>query len=339
MPLDHDGACALVDPLERDYRGRRWRSSGLKTSGSRCDRVTRIPSEPAPRHASSDIDVLKPDMVGSLRLRWDARFSLGELREILTSRRSISLWNKRTGDYVIGGPWRNRDEIATIVELGATGGAIELIHAFVRLCEERGITMVIASEQAERRRREFYESAGLDLVEEIVIYELPRVRPRLPVTGRLRFQRLDLDSRQMFDDLVALDHAAFPWLWWNSRAEFLDYVASPGVEVQVAYDESGQMLAYIGTTRFRTWGHLDRIAVASDLQGRGIGRIALDHAVTSLANGGARQIALSTQASNLRSRRLYEAYGFRRSPAHDYRLYGRELTGSLTIADDRSRDE
>jgi ribosomal protein S18 acetylase RimI-like enzyme len=63
------------------------------------------------------------------------------------------------------------------------------------------------------------------------------------------------------------------------------------------------------------------------LQGRGLGKAALDWAVMSLARSGAKRVGLSTQARNMRSRQLYESYGFRRSPSHDYKIYARRTDG------------
>jgi ribosomal protein S18 acetylase RimI-like enzyme len=237
----------------------------------------------------------------------------------------LSVWNSRSGEYLVGGPWRHRREISTIVELGATAGAIDLVNAFVALSAQVGMRKAIVSEQSERRRREFYESVGFELTEEIIIYELVRVRAAAPRLNGLSFRAFDPNDRATFDDLLALDHMSFPWLWWNGEEEFKEYLGAPGVEIDIARDDSGRMVAYTGTTRFRTWGHLDRVAVAPDLQGRGLGRAALDFAVMSLARDGARRVGLSTQARNTRSRALYESYGFRRSPSHDYRLYGRDL--------------
>jgi ribosomal protein S18 acetylase RimI-like enzyme len=269
--------------------------------------------------------VLLPENVRSLRLLWDSRFTPRELERLLEADPPLSVWNTRSGEYLIGGPWRHRREIATILELGGTGGAIDLVNAFSMHARQVGMRMAIASEQAERRKREFYEMSGFELAEEIVIYELVRVRPAAPRLNGLTFQRLDIRDEQRFNDLLALDHQSFPWLWWNSEDEFREYASAPGVEIDIGRDPDGRIVAYTGTTRYRTWGHLDRIAVAPDIQGRGIGRAALDFAVMSLARDGARRVGLSTQARNTRSRQLYESYGFRRSPSHDYRLYGRRL--------------
>ncbi|MDQ4043941.1 MAG: N-acetyltransferase, partial [Chloroflexota bacterium] len=62
--------------------------------------------------------------------------------------------------------------------MGASGGAIELIDAFTLVSREQGIRLVVASEQAERRKREFYVNARFDLIEQIIIYELSRIRAR-----------------------------------------------------------------------------------------------------------------------------------------------------------------
>ncbi|HYI14715.1 MAG TPA: GNAT family N-acetyltransferase [Thermomicrobiales bacterium] len=279
------------------------------------------------RHLTGDIRILTPDDVRTLRMPWDGRYTEREIREIVTAGPRISVFNRRTGEFLIGGPWRHRVEIATILELAATAGAIDLIHAFTEACAQEGIELVVASEQAERRKREFYAGALLDPVEDIVVYEMAKVRPAPPRLNGLRFESLDPDSIDQFEGLLELDHASFPWLWWNSADEFLEYASAPGVQIDVGRDESGRVIAYTGTTRFRTWGHLDRIAVAPDLQGRGLGKAALDWAVMALARSGAKRIGLSTQARNTRSRQLYDSYGFRRSASHDYRIYARRTDG------------
>jgi hypothetical protein len=54
----------------------------------------------------------------------------------------------------------------------------------------------------------------------------------------------------------------------------------------------------------------------------------------SLAAAGAKRVGLSTQARNMRSRRLYEAYGFHRSPSHDYSVFGRWLNAKQRTSSD-----
>ncbi|HEX3721995.1 MAG TPA: GNAT family N-acetyltransferase, partial [Nitrolancea sp.] len=168
----------------------------------------------------------------------------------------------------------------------------------------------------------FYLSAGYELIEEIVIYELSKFGADTVQPGSLQFEPVDLRAPGTFQQLLTLDHRSFPWLWWNSREEFTNYAESFGVNIYLGRDQDKRPVSYLGITRFRNWGHLDRIAVDPELQGKGYGWETLDWAVRSLLQSGARRIGLSTQARNIRSRRLYERYGFQRVPAQDYALFG-----------------
>lgn len=280
------------------------------------------------RELGGDIRLLAPEDVGRLRQSWDARHTLADLRNIAANPDNLSLWNTRTGEYVVGGPWRHRSEILEVVDIAAVGGAVELVQAFAETADERGIELVLVPERSERRKEQFYGAVGFEAIEEIIIYELhhlrpPRHRPLSPV-----FSRVDVQRRDALDELLALDHQAFPWLWRNSEAEFANYSAAPGVEIEMAVDSLGNPLAYVGYTRLRTWGHLDRIAVSPAAQGGGLGRLALEYAVARMVAVGARRVGLSTQANNHVSRALYESFGFHRNAAHDYRLYGRRSSAA-----------
>jgi RimJ/RimL family protein N-acetyltransferase len=87
----------------------------------------------------------------------------------------------------------------------------------------------------------------------------------------------------------------------------------------------GVPISYFGVTTYLGWGHLDRIAVRPEFQGRGFGKEALTFAIAHLAGLGAQRIGLSTQRGNAPSRRIYERFGFRRVWGNDYRVYGRYL--------------
>lgn len=287
--------------------------------------MTEVSRKPVIFTDNSDIQPLTPDDIDRLRPSWEARFTPRDLRRIAGRRPRVSVWNARTGEYLIGQPWRHRDEIVQVSELVGAASTHELLNGFVVLATRAGCELAVVSEYSERRRREFYLGARFDLLEEIIIYELDRIDQRSIPEPELTFERADWRDPETRAALIDLDHRSFPWLWWNSQGEFEDYCTSPGVDVEVAYVD-GRAAAYIGITGLRTWGHLDRIAVDPDLQGHGLGRDALNHAVLRLRSGGVRRIALSTQARNQVSRSLYESYGFRREPRHDYRLYGRWLT-------------
>jgi ribosomal protein S18 acetylase RimI-like enzyme len=235
----------------------------------------------------------------------------------------VVLWNPQTGEYVAGAPWRHRREILEVTEISGTGGAVELVQSFVEEAAFRDVELVLVPERAERRQKQFYVAAGFEAIEEIIIYELHNVRPPRHRPLRPVFQRIDLNDPKQKQEIIDLDHATFPWLWWNCPEEFDNYGEANGVVIEMARDDHGAPLSYVGYTRLRGWGHLDRIAVAPAAQGRGLGRVALEYAVARMVSMGARRIGLSTQAENHVSRALYESFGFQRNHAHDYLLYGR----------------
>jgi ribosomal protein S18 acetylase RimI-like enzyme len=243
------------------------------------------------------------------------------MREALARFPGRSVWIPDTLEYALVGSWRNRPEIASVDELVA----VRNVEPLLRAAQERSIAcgdaLFLAVELETQRGASRYERAGMELLEEVITYEIDAARvPRMP---QRRFRRVPSapDDRDALDRLIDLDRRAFPWLWRNSREEFMAYLATPGVLISFIEAE-GQSLAYVGTTLFTGWGHLDRIAVEPELQGRGIGRAALTLAVDALRQRGARHIGLSTQRTNERSQRLYERFGFRRTPDLDYQLYG-----------------
>lgn len=235
----------------------------------------------------------------------------------------LVLWNSQTGEYVVGGPWRHRSEVLEITEISGSSGAVELVQAFLDVATGQGVNLVLIAERTERRKEQFYAAVGFQTIEEIIIYELhnlrpPRHRPLHPV-----FRHVDMADPVQKQELIDLDHKTFPWLWWNSEGEFDNYSLVNGVTIEMARDRDGTPIAYVGYTRLRGWGHLDRIAVSPDIQGQGLGRASLEYAVARMVGMGARRIGLSTQSDNHVSRALYENFGFRRNHSHDYRLYGR----------------
>jgi ribosomal protein S18 acetylase RimI-like enzyme len=275
-----------------------------------------------------EIAILHPEDVRHLQVGWNARYARAEIESIVAKAPALSLWNTRTGGYLIATPWRHRDEIANVLEFAGPSTADDLLRAFIAHCSSIGFELAVVAEYAERRRETFYYSAGMSVLEDIIVYELGRLRSASAETHStvpLTFRELSLSVPEHFGELLELDHRAFPWLWWNSEAEFVNYAEVPGVSIEGAFDEDGSLVGYIGTTAIGSWGHLDRIAVDPDLQGRGYGRRLLEYSMAALGRRGARRIALSTQSSNTISRALYESVDFRRARAHDYRIYGRWL--------------
>ncbi|MEX2425859.1 MAG: GNAT family N-acetyltransferase [Thermomicrobiaceae bacterium] len=262
------------------------------------------------------------DKAHRLRPGWTSRFDKPDIRNQVAQYPDISQWVPETGEYLIAGPWRHRNDIASVLELSGREGTSTLLRSFSEAARSQGLELALLSEQEESRNPVSYERAGFELLEHIMIYELSHVPVIKPERFRLKFSEMVPLRETDLKALLEIDHESFPWLWWNSEGEFLNYGRARGVKIYGGWDSSGRLVSYIGVTRFRSWGHLDRIAVRPELRGRGIGLESLEWALYVLAESGAKRIGLSTQARNERSRLLYERYGFHRTNKHDYYLYG-----------------
>ncbi len=264
---------------------------------------------------------MTPDNIPDLHLGWRNRCGPEEMHRVLCSYPGRSVWLPATREFGLVGPWRHRDEIAAVRELSASRNAAAVVEGLTERARDSGATVLLTMEIDETRRPAFYERAGLDLLETVITYELGTASTPPTKGPPLTFQRVSTSDKATVADVVALDHAAFPWLWWNSALEFQNYLTAPEVELWVGRVD-GVVAAYIGVTIYHHWGHLDRIAVDPARQGNGLGVASLAFAVRLLAQRGARRVGLSTQGNNVRSQCLYERFGFQRVASNDYRLYG-----------------
>jgi ribosomal protein S18 acetylase RimI-like enzyme len=243
------------------------------------------------------------------------------MRRLLEVHPGRSVWVPATLEYALIGPWRNRPEIGSVEELVAVRHLEELLRAAVERCAEQGDELVLTVELDSRRSPARYERAGLEMLEEVITYQLGIGREPWSGSAHIRLGRVDPRDEEAVNLVTSIDRASFPWLWRNNRAEFDVYLDTPGVEVWLV-EADGEPVAYFGVTLFPDWGHLDRVAVVPNLQGRGFGLETLGLAVDTMRQRGGRRVGLSTQRTNRRSQRLYERFGFQRTPEHDYRLFG-----------------
>jgi len=271
--------------------------------------------------------------VSQLRIGWRSRLAADDIRRVLDQLPGRSMWDRQTYEYGIVAPWRNRTDVVQIAELSAVLHPEEMVIAISERAREFGASLTVMVEVDESRRSSFYDRCGFTHIEKVITFEIERrdvphvVRPR-----ELTFVPVDPANEEMRETLLRLDNRSFPWIWWNSDLEFRLYGRTPGVEIYLGLID-GQPVSYVGITTFPSWGHLDRIAVDPDLQGKGYGRFALAFAVETLLARGARKVGLSTQYTNERSQRLYLKYGFRRTNDHDYELWGDDfrMKGGITI--------
>ena len=252
-----------------------------------------------------------------------------EVVEALRFMPGLSHWHPASGEFVLVAPWRHRSDSPTFRLLGAFGNEPELVTAAIDAADTAGKKAFITTETYERRKAEFYARHGLNRIETIMAWHHDRVPDFLDIhlEPLQEFHSVEVTDTELAEGMLALDHAAFPWIWRNSPEEFWWWMNRPEVEVTVGLLD-GKVVSYFGITHFREMGHLDRIAIHPDYQGKSLGKETLTVAMQRMAQLGYRQAALSTQSSNEISQRLYKRAGFRHDSKNDYHMYGVLLTAA-----------
>jgi ribosomal protein S18 acetylase RimI-like enzyme len=280
----------------------------------------------SPESSASSIERVEPLTLGDVpRLipGGNPRIDTADIETILATSPHQSFWAPESGEFVLVTPWRHRVELPNVHTLWSFRNDGALVRAAAEAAEARGAAALVMLETGERRRPAFYHQNGFSRVEVIRTYEHiePRVLARQVDPGTQEFVRVTLDQPALLAAVQMLDHQAFPWFWWNSPEEFDAYLRMSDVEVWAGVRD-GAVVSYIGFTSFHQWAHLDRIAVAPELQGKGIGRSAVAFAARRTLAEGARHLGLSTQNGNRVSRHLYESLGFRHTRTSDYDVFG-----------------
>jgi ribosomal protein S18 acetylase RimI-like enzyme len=275
------------------------------------------------------IDELRPDDVAGLNLGWNSHFNTPSLREHLREFPGLTLRVRGLPDYIVGDYWRRRSDIGQLTETRSRYYRTELVNSLVDEFAHRKCGAVVLGNDELSDNSRFYHDAGFIELERIVYYEKPDMRVGYIEPGPALIMQPFRPSSRSMADLLVVDHAAFPWLWWNSQAEIEYYATQEGVVIYLAYgpDALGisRPVGYFGFTLYERWAHLDRLAVIPELQGQGVGVSQLAYAIDLMVRYGARRITLSTQQDNTRSQHLYEGFGFQRVKSLEYSLIGKWL--------------
>ena len=124
------------------------------------------------------------------------------------------------------------------------------------------------------------------------------------VTVRLAYQE-DLA------EILRIDHAAFATPWQMNPDEQRQALRQSACATLASYE--GELIGYQISTRHYGSGHLARLAVLPEYQGRGVGARLLEDLIERFNRRAVRTITVNTQQSNTASQRLYHRYGFRRN--------------------------
>ena len=123
-------------------------------------------------------------------LRLPGRRGTESVRKLLEIHPGRSVWVPSTLEYAVIGPWRNRPEIASIEDLVAVRHMEELLRAAVERCAAHGDDLVLTVELDSRRSPARYERAGLEMLEEVITYEMVIMRESWSRGNRMRLLRV-----------------------------------------------------------------------------------------------------------------------------------------------------
>jgi ribosomal protein S18 acetylase RimI-like enzyme len=271
-----------------------------------------------------EIEPLTPARVRDLRLPWLSRFNPSLLTHHLQVHPGHALWVPRSGEYVVWEPWRRRADIANVLEVTARRGREAILEALVRAAEGQTYRLLLCADEVWRDHTKSWLGAGFSQVEKIVFFRHD-LRDNVAGVDQSAFPQVVIRRADMsyMDDLLEVDHNSFPWMWWNSVAEFETYLQMGSVQAYIAYVEN-LPVGYASFTMYEGWAHLDRLAVASGMQGRRLGAAQLLYALHKMRDLGAASVSLSTQEDNTQSHRLYRSFGFKQQ-TDTMTFYGRHM--------------
>lgn len=111
--------------------------------------------------------------------------------------------------------------------------------------------------------------------------------------------------------LVEIDEAAFrpPWQMADEEIQQAQRIA----EISTAAEVNQHIVGFQISTLYGDSAHLARLAVDPQHQGHGIGSALLHDLLWRFAQRRITSVTVNTQASNLRSQRLYRGFGFSRN--------------------------
>lgn len=265
---------------------------------------------------------LRPDDINRVWLVPETHFTTRLLRQHMEKHPHLGYMVRESGDYIIGGYWKERPTIGLVMESSPSSQRAVLVDRLLDSYRSNGGELVVLSEREVSHGLRLYSEMGFVSLEEVICYERPDAH--VPVVAR-RLSMRPLHEAQL-PALVKLETETFPWLWWETVESFRSSMLRADTWTLLGY-LGDELAGYLILAVRGAWGHLNRIGVHPSRQGQGFGAELLAIAIEEMAHRGARTIGLNTQNYNERSRRLYESFGFVRT-GETFHIYGKWLNGS-----------
>lgn len=211
-------------------------------------------------------------------------------------------------------PWQGDAETAYLVPLTeAPTMPPPVVANIVRRLTERGYRTVVTA-PVKPPERDRLTDGGFTVYEELLVLgrELGPRPPSRPEGCGARFRP---GHRRDIAEVLQLDFASFE-PFWRFDAESLREArtATPASRWRVALTDGASaapaVAGYCVTGRAGPDGYIQRLAVARNCRGRGIGMALVRDALWWLRRGGADNVSVNTQIGNRPALALYRRCGF-----------------------------
>jgi ribosomal protein S18 acetylase RimI-like enzyme len=255
------------------------------------------------------IQPLRAEDVKRLGMGWFSAIPEEDIKRHVEAHPGLAWWSAATGNYILGDFWMKRRKIGHIVEYRREGEDLQALwYALAESFRSMGTLVVLMLVEGILPQESMWLRLGFQEWERLIYYSYRIKGTEGNPSTQLSFRKAGPED---LDGILIIDHAAYPWLWWNERRAFQEYLAQAGIEVYLV-GQGGTEIGYFSYATFGFWAHLDRIALLPEFQGKRLAPEMLKYLIQLVRTKNIHEINLSTQERNWVSRRLYEGFGFRR---------------------------
>jgi ribosomal protein S18 acetylase RimI-like enzyme len=211
--------------------------------------------------------------------------------------------------FILIGNWRDRDDIASIWHIKATGEEKEkLVLGAARECLDEGAEMLVTKLLDERESRQF-ERWGFGEACRITLLEKQLGERESPPRQKDGVEIVPFKKKAMHE-VLRVDASAFDDFWKLDVRTFTAIANSCFHNIFLLAQKRGEILGYvIGGSNGRL-GYLQRLGVDLRHQGQGIGELLASSLLRDLYMHGATVAMVNTQAYNQAALNLYLSLGF-----------------------------
>lgn len=224
--------------------------------------------------------------------------------------------------------WRGHPHIAHLAPVPGRGPSeaalAEVLDGLARQGYREALTSALTvTEQESFTRAGFVVHERLHLLRrELRDHSLPTTHDEGPRTRLRRARRGDRPR------VLDVDRDAFASFWRLDETGLVDALsATPTVRFRVAHGRRSEIRAYAVWGRSGPVSYLQRLAVAPQHQGHGIGTALVVDGLAWSRRRGADHVLVNTQEENAAALGLYERLGFRRQE-HGLAVLSRTLDSS-----------